>query len=280
MNSFSGLIRNAVDETETGDHDERIAAGETPVSGGELPAFLKEDDILLFPKGTYAGSCLHAVFEHADFTDRTTWEAAVRTALSRHPQEVDGRFPGGTETARAACQAMALDMLENVMTTPLPGGIMLNTVENGRKLVEWPFCLSSVPLSAGQMNRLAKRFGYAVPQLVFDDMTAYLNGFVDLVFEADGRFWLLDWKSNHLGYRQEDYCTARVDQAMTEHGYHWQYLLYTVALHRYLASRMPEYDYDRHFGGVFYLFVRGYAPRGGKRTVLLPACFSTSQNGM
>ena len=63
---------------------------------------------------------------------------------------------------------------------------MLNTVENGRKLVEWPFCLSSAPLSAGEMNRLAKRFGYAVPQLVFDDMTAYLNGFVDLVFEADG----------------------------------------------------------------------------------------------
>ena len=61
---------------------------------------------------------------------------------------------------------------------------MLNTVENGRKLVEWPFCLSSAPLSAGEMNRLAKRFGYAVPQLVFDDMTAYLNGFVDLVFEV------------------------------------------------------------------------------------------------
>lgn len=137
---------------------------------------------------------------------------------------------------------------------------MLNTVENGHKLVEWPFCLSSAPLSAGKMNRLAKRFGYAVPQLVFDDMTAYLNGFVDLVFEADGRFWLLDWKSNHLGYRQEDYCTARIDRAMTEHGYHWQYLLYTVALHRYLASRMPKYDYDRHFGGVFYLFVRGVRP--------------------
>lgn len=260
MNSFSGLIRNAVDETETGDHDERIATGETPVSGGELPAFLKEDDILLFPKGTYAGSCLHAVFEHADFTDRTTWEAAARTALSRYPQEVDGRFPFRPETAGDACQSMALDMLENVMATPLPGGIMLNTVENGRKLVEWPFCLSSAPLSAGEMNRLAKRFGYAVPQLVFDDMTAYLNGFVDLVFEADGRFWLLDWKSNHLGYRQEDYCTARIDQAMTEHGYHWQYLLYTVALHRYLASRMPKYDYDRHFGGVFYLFVRGVRP--------------------
>ncbi len=260
MNSFSGLIRNAVDGTETGDHDERVATGEIPVSGGELTAFLKKDDILLFPKGTYAGSCLHAVFEKADFTDRTTWKTAVETALSRYPQEADGPFPGGTETARAACHAMVLDMLENVLATPLPGEIMLNTVENGRRLVEWPFCLSSARLSAGQMNRLAERFGYAVPQLAFDDMTVYLNGFVDLVFEADGRFWLLDWKSNHLGYRQEDYCTTRIDQAMTEHGYHWQYLLYTVALHRYLASRMPEYDYDRHFGGVFYLFVRGVRP--------------------
>lgn len=260
MNSFSGLIHNAVDETETGDHDERETTGGIPVSVEEFPAFLKEDDILLFPKGTYAGSCLHAVLENADFTDRTTWKMAVETALSRYPQDADGPFHGETEATKTSCHAMALDMLENVLATPLPGGIMLNTVENGRKLVEWPFCLSSALLSARQMNRLAERFGYAVPQLAFDDMTAYLNGFVDLVFEADGRFWLLDWKSNHLGYRQEDYCATRIDEAMTEHGYHWQYLLYTVALHRYLASRIPEYDYDRHFGGVFYLFVRGVRP--------------------
>ncbi len=47
---------------------------------------------------------------------------------------------------------------------------------------------------------------------------------------------------------------------MSEHGYHLQYLLYCVAVHRYLRRRLVDYDYDRHFGGVYYLFVRGVRP--------------------
>jgi len=47
---------------------------------------------------------------------------------------------------------------------------------------------------------------------------------------------------------------------MAEHGYHLQYLLYAVALHRYLGQRLPDYGYERHFGGALYLFVRGVRP--------------------
>ena len=111
-----------------------------------------------------------------------------------------------------------------------------------------------------ELKQLAKDISRNMPQLAFNDMTAYLNGVIDLVFEANGKFWLLDWKSNHLGYRPEDYDVKSLSAAMDEHGYHWQYLLYTVALHRYLSSRLPNYDYDRHFGGVYYLFVRGVRP--------------------
>jgi exodeoxyribonuclease V beta subunit len=83
---------------------------------------------------------------------------------------------------------------------------------------------------------------------------------MDLVVQHDGKYYLIDYKSNHLGEHAEDYAPARLAQVMIGHHYVLQALIYTVALHRYLQLRLPGYDYDRHFGGVYYLFVRGMSP--------------------
>ena len=71
---------------------------------------------------------------------------------------------------------------------------------------------------------------------------------------------MLDWKSNHLGAQPQDYAPARLEAAMQTHGYHLQHLLYSVALHRHLGRSLAGYDYEKHFGGVLYLFVRGVRP--------------------
>ena len=68
---------------------------------------------------------------------------------------------------------------------------------------------------------------------------------------------MLDYKSNHLGDEPACYAPEALASAMIQHRYDVQYQLYSLALHRYLASRVPDYDYERHFGGVFYLFLRG-----------------------
>jgi len=99
-----------------------------------------------------------------------------------------------------------------------------------------------------------------VPRLAFKDLDGYLKGFIDLVFEHEGRYWVLDWKSNHLGEQPQDYAPAPLEAAMQAHGYHLQHLLYSVALHRHLGRSLAGYDYARHFGGVLYLFVRGVRP--------------------
>ena len=91
----------------------------------------------------------------------------------------------------------------------------------------------------------------------FRPLRGLLKGFVDLVFRHDGRVYLLDWKSNHLGNRVTDYGPDGMARAMDEHHYHLQYLLYAAALHRYLAHRQPGYRYDDHFGGAVYVFLRG-----------------------
>jgi exodeoxyribonuclease V beta subunit len=86
---------------------------------------------------------------------------------------------------------------------------------------------------------------------------------MDLVFRFGERFYLVDWKSNFLGSRLDDYAQEALQKAMTEHFYHLQYHLYVVAIHKYLATRLPGYRYDSHFGGVYYFFLRGVDPAGG-----------------
>lgn len=84
-----------------------------------------------------------------------------------------------------------------------------------------------------------------------------MNGKIDLFFEREGRFYILDWKSNYLGFNLENYNSEGVLNAMNESNYHLQYLIYTVALKKYLSSRIPDFDYEKQFGGVVYLFLRG-----------------------
>lgn len=265
MNSFSGLMRNAVELDESGDHDEYVVAetdGSVVMETAQPElSTIDADDILLFPKGTFAGSCLHAMFENADFTDRESWNTAIESALQQFPQTAEVITVEDGKNSYPDLKAMARRMMEDVLNTLLGDGIVLSSIPNEKRLTELPFCLSEAPVLAKSLNALFKRFDYPVPQLVFDDMNAFLNGFIDLVFEHEGRFYVLDWKSNVLGTNREDYGPAPVAMAMAEHGYHWQYLLYTVALHRFLSLRLPGYDYDRHMGGALYLFIRGVRPQ-------------------
>ncbi|MCE5275222.1 MAG: hypothetical protein LLG43_08805, partial [Deltaproteobacteria bacterium] len=78
-----------------------------------------------------------------------------------------------------------------------------------------------------------------------------------------GRYFLVDWKSNHLGDRVEDYGKDALLEAMVKNHYVLQYHLYCVALDRYLKNRLAGYAYDEHFGGVFYVFLRGVDPDRG-----------------
>jgi exodeoxyribonuclease V beta subunit len=82
-------------------------------------------------------------------------------------------------------------------------------------------------------------------------------GTIDLLAESGGKFYLLDYKSNHLGNSGDRYAASALSDVMANGHYYLQYLIYTIAVHRYLQARMAGYSYETHFGGVFYLFLRG-----------------------
>src|SRR5262249_13004044 len=100
----------------------------------------------------------------------------------------------------------------------------------------------------------------AVDALAFTSVSGFMRGFIDLVFEAEGRYWIADYKSNWLGRTLDDYRAERLPPVMARASYRLQYLIYIVVLHRLLRLRLPAYDYDAHVGGVFYLFLRGMTP--------------------
>jgi exodeoxyribonuclease V beta subunit len=84
-----------------------------------------------------------------------------------------------------------------------------------------------------------------------------MHGFIDLFFEYSGRYYILDWKSNHLGNNLENYIEAGLSNSMKGNNYNLQYYIYTLAMKRYLEKKLPGFDYEKHFGGVIYLFLRG-----------------------
>lgn len=254
IGSYSTLVYNATQETPGSDRDERTS-GKSPEE--ETPITLPPDDILRFPASRYAGNCLHAVFEKADFTDESTWEKAISQALLHHPPY--GETPAREREQPQTLSAMIRRMLRQVLATPLHDGLRLETVSMKHRLTELEFFLPVKHLPKEALNAIMDKTNPG-SRLDFPPLEGYVKGMMDLVVKHNNRFYLLDWKSNFLGLAPADYTGTALDKAMSQHHYHLQHLLYTVALNRYLSQRLPGYTYEQHFGGVLYLFVRGVRP--------------------
>ncbi len=249
IGSYTSLAHGARHEGAAVDHDLRSTA--TP--GGAAQATLPADDILRFARGAVAGECLHALFERIHFDDAADWGRQVQAVLQRFAPAL----PPADEVLR---RRMLLNMLHDVMHATLADGLRLAQVPRRRTLVELEFHLPSRHLDAAALAGTLQRLGHPLPLYGFGSLQGYLRGFIDLVFEHQGLYYVLDWKSNHLGDAPTDYAGAALERAMSQHGYHLQALLYALALHRHLQQRLPDYRHERHFGSVLYLFVRGVRP--------------------
>jgi exodeoxyribonuclease V beta subunit len=224
-----------------------------PVSIGVPAAVAEANDILDFPRGAAAGECLHRLFELADFATPAGWPTTIERVLRERPVPSD---PG---TAHRMPGMMAR-MLADVVATELAPGFTLAGLDPQRKFVEWPFLFASPRLDLEALRRLLSAHDYPDIALEPTLLTGFVKGFIDMIVEHAGRYWIIDWKSNHLGMNTEHYGAHSLQAAMTAHAYHLQALLYTVALHRYLKMRKRGYDYDAHMGGYLYVFVRGVRP--------------------
>jgi len=267
--SYSGMIKDAHDEVHERDHDALADSG-VPIEGeaaGQTVA------LNAFPKGAKAGTFLHELFEHLDFQTRDIED--VRGQVTRrgtaHGIDVD-RW----------CATLS-DAIVEQLSAPLAGALgdlTLAQIATNDRLDELDFLLplaggmSSVVTDGAHSKQIATVFAEertgAVPEsyaeqiarLPYRPLRGFLTGSIDLVFRVGERWFLADYKSNHLGPKRGDYGLAAMQAAMAEHHYFLQYHLYAVALERWLRWRLgDDYDPTHHFGGVYYLFLRGMGPQ-------------------
>jgi exodeoxyribonuclease V beta subunit len=243
MSSYTGLAALSL-------HD----APELPEDkAGELALITEPGSAVLeLPRGAHTGNVVHDLLENNAFID-----LAQRKNISVQRDKACQRY--GLKLERPE---MLDELLQAVVATPLSESnadfCLMNLAEQ-QCLKEMPFYLSMQAMDAGQINQILQDTPAFQP-LTAKQMCGYLTGFIDLIcaFPDSGtsRYYVMDYKTNSL----PDYSPDSLTHAMREHNYGLQYWIYTVVLHRYLQTRLPDYDYESHFGGVRYLFVRGMRP--------------------
>jgi len=242
--SFSSLISGRMEEPDAPDYD----AVESEVEVAEEPAPAK--GIHAFPGGMRAGTCLHLILEKLDFTDLSQLRPLVTRKLA------DFHFENFDD--------VVCEMLEKTLRIPLgENGFRLSEIARASRLSELEFTFPITTLTTSRLRKVFQidELPLAIDRLQFGPANGFMKGFIDLVFEQAGRFYFVDWKSNWLGTDASSYAPQSVAAEMTRNFYNLQLSIYTVALHRYLRQRLADYDYDKNFGGAFYIFLRGIDPR-------------------
>lgn len=212
------------------------------------------------PAGPAFGNAVHDCLEHLSFSciregnPKDLLVETVRNTCSRYGVQVKAEE--------------LISLLKDVVSTPctMPGTpgekeeFCLADLDDNDVLKEMGFYLHVDRVTTAQINNLLEDEKGVAP-LSYKAFKGYLTGFIDLLFRVNGRYYIIDYKTNHLGAGKELYSPERLENSMASHNYGLQYWIYSVVVHRYLKKVLSNYSYGHHFGGVMYLFVRAMDPQ-------------------
>ncbi len=230
------------------DHDEF----DTPLA--VVSALTVEDPVPQWPRGPAFGVCVHQVFEDVAFAELAN--VGVHADLARICAD-HGYTGDEVETIATITQA-------GVRGELIPGsGLRLMDLGEGESRAELEFLF---PLGGSRLDAFEQLlaawpdYARAAGELLTrrSNVRGLMTGYIDLILRWQDRYYVLDYKTNLLGPARADYAPERLPAAIRAHDYDLQYLIYLVALQRFLRTRLgDQYDYERHIGGALYLFVRG-----------------------
>ncbi len=239
--SFSYLALGAKTDFEEHDYDQWIYQAEQNEEKGD------ELTMINFPRGVKTGRCIHHIFEKIDFrlsVDDKKNSNIIEAELER--QGVEAKW-----------KKILQSSIQTTLDKPLAKGkseLKLKNIKPDYEQREMEFYF---PMQAANTTKIMNVIRGDGRQLSKNNITGFMKGFIDLVFCHEGRYYILDYKSNYLGDEIEDYDAEGMRQSIDSHFYDLQYYIYTAAVHKMLTCSLEKYEYSTHFGGVFYLFLRG-----------------------
>ncbi|HIF9541736.1 TPA: exodeoxyribonuclease V subunit beta [Photobacterium damselae] len=251
ITSYSGLVKQGNKHHDASFEAPGFDVDSSQDKADDEPVLVPERSIYTFPKGARPGTFLHTIFEEIEFTTSADSDETRQILLELLR----------LENLEPEWLPILQQLIVDVMQCPLDGqALLLGQIGANRRLAEMEFMLPIELLSSRLVNKALARhdeLSAKAGELGFATVSGMLKGFIDLVFEYQGKYYVLDWKSNYLGDDPELYRGEMLKEAMRDHRYDFQYQIYALALHRFLKNRLSDYDYEQHFGGVYYLFLRG-----------------------
>jgi len=199
-------------------------------------------------KGSKTGNMLHHILENINFSNNENWPIHIDNAIREFNPSLRNEF-----------EPKLLEMLQQILEANITMGETSFTLEQvgfNDRIHEFEF---DFPVDNFDTSALQAVATDTLNIHVKDrrEIEGIMNGKIDMLFQCQGKYFILDWKSTFLGDTLAANAPDVLTEAMSENNYHLQYLIYTLATKKYLETRLPDFDYERDFGGVLYLFVRG-----------------------
>ncbi len=246
LSSYSGLTRNmkalASLDTNPREDEEDEDAEDNIFEEKNRKAVT---NIFEFPKGARTGNFWHDIFENLDFSDSSELPNLIQKGMVKYGFE-------GEELSEITLQMVERTIAKRIIPDT---DLKLSNLSLKDTLREMEFYISAGAFELKQIVDIIQ--GEKSEETNEENSKIYLKGLIDLVFRHNDQYYILDYKSNYLGSEIIDYLPQNLEKAMSSNNYDVQYHLYTLALHRYLEKRLPNYEYEQHFGGVIYLYLRG-----------------------
>jgi exodeoxyribonuclease V beta subunit len=245
--SYSSLLKKSSKEEKDRDYFVYTKSEDNQITD-------RSTNIHNFPKGAETGNFFHEIFEEADYRDEGS--VRIKTLAKIQKYDLDENW----------LQA-AIDAVQNILNTEIKSSAVpfkLNQIAFSSRLNELEFYF---PINKFNFEKFMKILNKhedtfnsdEVPEI--NQSEGFIKGFIDLLIEINGKYYIFDWKTNYLGDSSADYNPDSLNAAMKDDNYFLQAIIYTLAVHRYLKSRIRDYQYSDHFAGAYYVFIRGY--KGG-----------------
>jgi exodeoxyribonuclease V beta subunit len=269
LSSFTALSRNlrhgGVSSPDRDNSLEKLSGTEHQSNTVQASSLLRFN----LAKGAHTGNLLHDILEDTDFHE-PDWLQAMHRPLQKY----------GELTAGYGFEDLQL-WLEQALNSPLTNNALLldstlltdneqpfslADLHKVKTLREsefyYPMCSASTDKLTHILSKHRNMHSESTQQSkvrlpAYNQLKGMMHGFIDLIFEHDNKYYICDYKSSHLGNDFSDYSHQAMKDNIEKNHYDLQYLIYSLALHRYLSYSLENYDVNTHFGGAYYLYLRG-----------------------